>query len=404
MREDLHNNRKRLRFRRILILIIAAFVIIGGVVFAVLNNLHHDLYQGLSGERKVPDLGFAYFEKELNKPPPRDIVNYIEEGGRFELPLRGATGWAAAATPLRPEPNYIRSLVITLRSGQAFTILEERGEWWYIEIPYPATTGWIHNRGAFINLPDILPSMIFNISNAESAVLRSAGISIPNVTGRRLYNARAFNERLGRYEFIVPSMFETALKIAAAQQAALADGNTIVVYEVYRPFAAQQAIVNNVRYLMYENEAVYAAINTPPWHLSWFISTSLSNHQRGAAIDASLARVVSQATRFVGDFRYTEVTEFERFAMPTAMHELSNRAVVFAWGVDPNSPAAWRDVPLAPTMTNGARLMQGYFGENGMTPLASEWWHFTDLEGARIGASLGIGGGFFTSTVYSVAP
>jgi len=35
-------------------------------------------------------------------------------------------------------------------------------------------------------------------------------------------------------------------------------------------------------------------------------------------------------------------------------------------------------------MTEGALRLQGYCTDAGMTPLASEWWHFNDLDAQNI--------------------
>lgn len=35
-----------------------------------------------------------------------------------------------------------------------------------------------------INLPDVEPSIVYNITNAESSIYKSSGIEISNVTGK----------------------------------------------------------------------------------------------------------------------------------------------------------------------------------------------------------------------------
>jgi len=338
-------------------------------------------------------------------------INYSEQGGRLELPVSGATGWAASAMPLRSEPNQRTDVVLNLVPGQGFTILAEYGEWWNIQLGNTngiedsgGISGWVLHRGCFINLPDVIPSAIFDITNAYSSVKRSSGYEIPNITGYALYEAWTFNHRLSRYEFIVPVLYSTSKRIFEAQQAALADGNTIIIYEAFRPQTTQRSVVSNLQLLMDSNAWVRRAINTQPWSLNWFISTGISNHQRGVAIDAGLGRVISYETRTSGEYAYTLVTAFERYIMPTAMHELSPLAATFTRPVSSSSPDAWRTAPLAYGMTEGATLLQRYLTDAGFTPLSSEWWHFNDLEGVRIANEIGIRGDFFTSTVYSNPP
>jgi len=337
-------------------------------------------------------------------------INYAEQGGRLELPVSGATGWAAVNMPLRAEPANDAETLLQLRAGQGFTIISEYGDWWNVNVAFDNdcgvynVSGWVLHNSCFINLPDVIPSLVFANTNACASVKRSGGYKIPNVTGFVLYNARAFNERLGRYEFIVPALYSTALRIFEAQQSALADGNTIIMYEAFRPRAAQQSVVRNLQNLMDSNRTVRNAINTPPWSVGWFISTGISNHQRGAAVDVSLGRVISYEIRTSGAYSYVHITAFEHFEMPTPMHELSPLAATFARPVASSSSDAWRAAVLASTMTEGAVLLQRYLTGAGFTPLASEWWHFNDLAGVRIANIAGITGDFFTETIYSKIP
>jgi len=332
-------------------------------------------------------------------------INYSQQDGRFELPINGATGWAATAMPLRSDPRQDANIVLSLVPGQGFTILTEYGDWWNVWLGGSGDiSGWVLHRGCFINLPDVIPSIVYDITNAYASVKRSNGYKIPNITGYALYDTLAFNHRLGRYEFIVPVLYATSKRILEAQQVALADGNTLIIYEAFRPRATQQSVVNNLQRLMDSNAAVRRAINTPPWSLGWFISTGISNHQRGVAIDAGLGRVVAQETRTSGLYAYTHITAFERHTMPTVMHELSPLAATFTQPVSSSSADAWRTATLARSMTEGAILLQRYLTDAAFTPLASEWWHFNDLESVRFANDSGIRGEFFTSTVYSKPP
>ena len=337
---------------------------------------------------------------------PRGII-YSEQGGNLELPIRGATGWAASDMTLRNAPERRADVVLRLAPGQGFTIIKEYGEWWNVLLGSTdgngGMTGWVLHRGCFINLPDIVPSIVFDITNAYSSLKRSSGYKIPNITGYALYEAWAFNYRLDRHEFIVPVLYSTGRRIFEAQQAALADGNTIIIYEAFRPRATQQSVVSNLQRLMDSNAGVRRNINAPPWSLSWFIATGISNHQRGVAIDAGLGRIITQETQTSGAYVFTHITAFERFDMPTPMHELSPQAAAFTHPVS-SSTDAWKTAALAVGMTEGAILLQRYLTAVGFTPLASEWWHFNDLAGVIIANEIGIRGEFYTNTVYSIMP
>jgi len=80
--------------------------------------------------------------------------------------------------------------------------------------------------------------------------------------------------------------------------------------------------------------------------------------------------------------------------MQTAMHELSGAAAVFARPVYSRSETEWRNARLAPAATEGTVLMMKYMTDQGLTPLASEWWHFNDLPGTAAAVEMGIVGRF----------
>jgi len=364
------------------------------------GNENEALQEGFSDDEGERDnQGESRYEVMPFRPgTPNGLTPPYE--GIFELPVRGATGWAAANLAMRLGPDANSANIRTLQPGQAFTILGEYGQWWNIMLG-SGEEGWVSHRHCFINLPDITPSVVYNITNAQASVARSNFTDIPNVTGQASYEAFSFNERLGRYEFIVPALYATSLKVMQAQQLALAEGHTLVIYEAFRPRSAQQSIVAALRALMEADEGVYSAINDPPWHISWFIATTLSNHQRGVALDMSLAQIISAEVGSIGGFSYWHITEYAEFDMPTPMHELSSHAALLSRPVTTNSATAWREVPFADGMTDGAMLLVEYAVAAGFTPMASEWWHFNDLEGRIIAMEAGIVGEFYTSRIYS---
>ena len=339
----------------------------------------------------------------VNAWPERLTDAFPEPHDPLELPVEGATGWAAITMPLYSEANIESRVVTDFRDGQVFVIIEEQGDFWYVESSR-GESGWVEHIGCLINLPDVIPSIVYNITNAYSALTRTSGQKIPGVTGQRLYKAWAYNPRLLRYEFVVPSLYSTSKLLFEAQQFALESGDTIIMHEAYRAHASQQRSVNLIRELMESNDDVRSAIEDGPWSLNWFISTTMSNHQRGAAFDVSLGKVLSYEIHHNGSISFPKITEYFEYLMPTTIHELSPLAVALAEPVSSRSRDAWRSVPLSDTMTTGAIRLQRYFDGAGLTPLASEWWHFNDLEGAVIATELGIVGSFFIDDVLSVSP
>ena len=319
--------------------------------------------------------------------PEVSLITYQEHDGQLELPVNGATGWAARNLPLRTEPRTDAEVTLNLAPGQGFVILEEQGEWWNVQLSGDVV-GWVEHGGCFINLPDIIPSIVYRISNAEASLKRSSGVEIPNITGQVLYDAWAFNHRLGRYEFVAPALYAMCGKIALIQSLALENGDTIIMYEAFRPRETQQKVVSNLRYLIYTDEEVNRAINTPPWSMGAFIATSLSDHQRGVAIDVSLGKIISQEIRATGGYAYTHITEYEEYETPSPMHELSPQS------------AAYRI-----TASSGAARLRSYcVDEVGLRPVSSEWWHFSDPASGQIASRHGINGAFYVYSIHSVEP
>jgi len=340
-------------------------------------------------------------------PTPEPGIYYLQEGGKFELPVNGATGYAAVRTEIYDEPDAQRANNLgTITAGRGFVILDEgiyhNNSWWKINTGN--TEGWILNRYCFINMPDVLPSIVYKISNASASLMRSGGFEIPNVTDQKLYDARSFNQRLDREEYIVPVLYETAIMLSKVQQAALANGNTIIMYEAFRPRETQRRVVSGMERLMETNQTVNDSLTTPPWSLSFFISTSLSNHQRGAAVDVSLGKVLTTEEKEAGNYKYINITGYDEYQMPTVMHELSPRAAAHRTPVTTNSYDAWKTAEFSQTMTDGAKIMYGYFTQNGFTPLSSEWWHFNALDSRAIAVEAGINGEFIIDTIYSIKP
>ena len=360
------------------------------------------------GEDFIPDfgpddeIGLTMHEEPLPDPigitPLGSLVMYTP-GYSLELPVVGATGWAGARTEFRHSPVHIdddEHPPRFLAAGQVFVILIEWGEWWYVRLPN-YEEGWVMHGACFINLPDVVPSLVFNITNASGSIKISGEYEIPGITNVSLYDAHSFNHRFGRNMYIVPALYATAKRLFYVQQEALANGDTIVVYEVFRPHSTQQLIVSRLNELMRENSSVSTALNSYPWSPTWFISHGVSSHQRGAAIDASLARVVSYEIAYTADFvhSFRRVLEYVPHPMPTRMHDLHPNAATF---VRPGSTT------FADSMTDGAKLLQRYFSRGGFSPLASEWWHFNDTRGVDLARSFNISGGFYTESVMSFPP
>ena len=309
----------------------------------------------------------------------------VKYTGDLELPVDGATGYASVDTEFLSKNEHY--LLYTLKAGTAFQVILESGDWWLI-CPDGVTTGWVQHIYCMINLPDVIPSIIYNNTNAYSSIFRCfyiSDINIPGITGGQLYkysdrkDGKAYNKRLQKYEYIVPVLYSTAKRIYKAQKYALKNGETLVVYEGYRPNGAQTRVYKAMLELIEDNPDAQRSFGA--WSMTWFIASGISSHQFGYAIDVSLAKVVEKEEAITGKYKYTQISMCIEYIMPTPVHELSSRAVTFTKGVAVESFDAWQNATLSEGMLKSPKAcdLQKYCTDAGLTPLASEWWQFNDL-------------------------
>lgn len=319
--------------------------------------------------------------------------------GEFELPLQGATAYVMANTNLHDETGA----TIAVNAGSSLQIISEDGDKLIVKTE-TGFTGSIYSYECMINLPDVIPSIVYRDTNSNQSVFMSSGYSIPNITGEQLYDVEQYNERLGRTEFNMPIIFETAKKVMAAQKAALAEGYSLCIVETYRPLDTQQKVCSNLRALAASEPDVLNGITGNGWSESWFIAQGISNHQRGYAMDVTLVEVRETEICSSGNYAYENVSLYDEVEMPTKIHELSDASIALAYGVKSSSATDWTQVPLASSMNDVAIRLQNYCVNAGFTPLASEWWHFNDLSARNSSAGSLSNGDYFLQPNLSVVP
>jgi len=315
---------------------------------------------GIAGEYNTNPVRFT---TKNNTSSSVDFYN-----GIYELPLKGATGWASIKLNIRENATSSSRLLGTVNPGTSFTIIEQNSNWLKVMFR-DGSTGYVYAPYVLLNLPDVIPSIVYYDSNSASSIFKSSGVDLPNITGNKLYNVYNNNTRLGCYQYDMPVLFGMAVKIAKAQKAALAEGYSLKIYESFRPYDTQTAIASSLTNLMANNTAVANGIKVNGWKLGWFISTGTSNHQQGIAIDVTLVKVNETQTKVTGDYKYTVVTSSSEVQMPTAMHELSVAAARYT------TATSYR---YAATMNDNAKKLERYCTSAGLIGLQSEWWHFND--------------------------
>lgn len=327
----------------------------------------------------------------------------------------------AEAEPEEEEepPTLTDGALALVASGTPFMVLQEEGDWWQVavttdyftdeeqtETQHGEITGWLEHKYCLVNLPDVIPSIIYDATNSYSSHFRSCGKVIPEVTGEAFYPSKTYNERLDKMEFMMPVLYSMAFKLCEAQQSALAEGNSLILYEGYRPHEVQTKVLSSLSAMTRTDPEVKEAVTGAPWRISWFISGGYSNHQRGYAVDMGLAKVSETKEYATGGLRYVRVWNYERYEMPTPIHELSRAAATFTAPVAINSTTAWKSAEMTQDMASNepALGLQRYCTDAELTPLASEWWHFNDLSTrSQVLENQGIGD-FLISSVRSTAP
>lgn len=327
----------------------------------------------------------------------------------------------AETEPVEEEepPTLTDGALALVASGTPFTVLQEAGDWWQVAVTTDyftdeeqtqtqrgEITGWLEHKYCLVNLPDVIPSIIYDATNSYASHFRSCGKIIPEVTGEAFYPSKTYNERLGKMEFMMPVLYSMAFKLCEAQQSALAEGNSLILYEGYRPHEVQTKVLSSLSAMTRTDPEVKEAVTGAPWKISWFISGGYSNHQRGYAVDMGLAKVSETKEYTTGGYRYVRVWNYERYEMPTPIHELSRAAATYTAPVTINSTTAWKNAEMTQAMASNkpALGLQRYCTGAELTPLASEWWHFNDLSTrSQVLDNQGIGD-FLISSVRSAAP
>ena len=296
----------------------------------------------------------------------------------FELPLRGATGWASVEMTLYRDIN-LTTKIADWAPGTAFTVLvAATDDVWQVR-DENGTEGYVENVCCYLNIADVIPSIVLDNTNSYTSAFLSSGKEIPTITGEQLYDAKEYNPRLEREEYMVGCNWRMVQRIYEAQQLALAAGYTLVINEAFRPMDVQLDIAAALQELYDTDPEVKAGIETGPWYIGWFIANRPSTHQMGCAIDTSLAKVTEVTYRLCGDYRYREVTGIAPCVMPTPIHELSAAAVSMTKPFSSTVPDAWKGATPAKSMTDAALRLREFCTAAGMDPIASEWWHFNDL-------------------------
>ena len=301
--------------------------------------------------------------------PPEEI---IEENS---YPVEFPTGWLIAPTDGIEAGEPVKLLylpdasVSAHRNGEPISDedLAELQESWPVACEDDAIVQYGENIAAIdenlllVNLPDILPQAEYDIVYSYAATSNSGGEPLPGVTGERLegyQDGEQPSAYWGDDRFVAPCAYQTALKAFAASDELVEAGYRLLVYDAYRPMAAQMQLYWAIQDAYASNPTV--AANLGGWSIDWFVADGSSGHNFGTDLDVGVCSL-----------------DGNPIEMPSSFDAFDASGLLTDVPVEPSdiNPSLYRyDIA-----SNDACMALHYaFVDAGFSELASEWWHFGD--------------------------
>lgn len=300
--------------------------------------------------------GKKYYYKNNNRIKD-SYVDYIyldnngvaqKKIGSFSATIYGANAWANQSLSIRKSASSSSSKIGTVPTGGKMTLLSsENSSTKYIKVKYNGTTGYVYSDYIYINLPDVIPDIIYEISNANKSIYKAANTKISNVTGKNLYGyTKKYNSKIGKDTYYAPLLYPVAKQLQTAYNKAKSQGYNLKIYDTYRPYNVSVKINNEFKKLYNSNSKVKKAIDYDKdgnyWGTSWFLANSVSRHNRGVALDLTL----------------TDKNNKELSAQ-SPMHTLDTRSI-------------------RKYNNSIAKKLSSIMTSSGFETLDSEWWHFQE--------------------------
>ena len=169
-------------------------------------------------------------------------VGFLSQSQELELTtglsVEFATVWPVQDLEVYRDTQR-QEVIGTAPAAAAYCVLEETdGMFW---VRTADGYGYIDSNFCLINLPDYLGELCsYNITNSYDSLYMVHGYEIPGVTGTVITGYENVQVEEGSY--LVPLLYPSAQKLAAAAQSTLADGYRIKIYDAYRPREASTEI------------------------------------------------------------------------------------------------------------------------------------------------------------------
>ena len=195
--------------------------------------------------------------------------------GTFSATLYNAIAWANQSLNVRKSANGNSSKIGTIPTGGKMAILSAMdSKTKYIKVKYGKTTGYVYSNYIMINLPDVIPDMYYEITNAKGSIYKSAGYSISGVTEKNLYGfTKKYNSKIGKETYYAPLLFPVAKQLQKAYNVAVKQGYNLKVYDSYRPYPVTKSVYSRFLTLYNNNSTVRQKIlydkNGAYWGPGW---------------------------------------------------------------------------------------------------------------------------------------
>ena len=304
-------------------------------------------------------------------------VHAVEEAAEAAAPLEFPACWLAVDAEgipagVRAAVEYLPDLEITAhRGGERVSDAEMqayRADWDF-EYEGLAVVSCDGKRVAvdpqilLVNLPDVLDGALFDVVYSYAATSNVAGVEIPGVTGCRLdgyADGKQQNAYLDKEEFVAPCAYGTALKAREAGAALSDRGYRLLVFDAYRPMAAQLQLSNMFEEAYYSDPAIQDAVLD--WGTGWFVAPGASGHNFGTDLDVGVCDAAGNP-----------------LPMPSSFDAFDNAGTLTAYPLSAYDITP--DEYCEAVLENPACMaLHEAFTSAGFAELASEWWHFADEE------------------------
>ena len=271
------------------------------------------------------------------------------------------TIWPIKELKVYQDPSRSQSIG-TVPAAKAFCVMGlENG---MFRILYGGDYGYIDSNYCLINLPELLGDLcIYKIANSTSSLYTAHEYEIPTVTGEVIVGYKKVQLKDGSQ--LVPLLYPVAQRLGKAAMVAIDHGYQLTIYDAYRPQEATIALYNQAIDLANQpipKETITGVIHDDlpnvagltygqmmtdfgRYTMNYFLAAGKSQHNRGIAVDLTLTNIASG----------------NELKMQTPMHDLS-------WYSE-----------LKRNNSN-SNMLADIMKSVGFSGLASEWWHFNDLE------------------------